>query len=102
MRTSEKAAGIGHNSQKETPKSDAGRSKDSYYKKRDAGWRMRWVDPDTLRLADMFGGIENISTQRDEDQAAYAELGSKLHEAEMKIAELEGRSLWSRLLNRKS
>lgn len=102
MRTDGKAIGIGHNSGQKQPKSAKERAKSHYQRKTEAGWKKTWVDPDTLLLADMFGGIENISKQRDEDQAAYAELGSKLHQAEMKIAELEGRGLWSRILNRKA
>ena len=108
MRTDGKIIGIGHNSRKKQPKSAKERAKSHYQRKTEEGWRKTWVDPDTLLLAEMFGGIENISKERDEDKRAVQELGDDLHKAEVKIAEqaaeldeLKARGFWARLLNRK-
>ena len=85
------APGIGHNSQVKTAKE---RAKEHYDRKKAAGWRKTWVDPNTLALADELGGIEAVSGDR-------ANLAKKIEEQAAELDALRSRGLWSRILNRK-
>lgn len=86
------APGIGHNSQVKTAKE---RAKDHYERRKAAGWRKTWVDPETLALAEELGGIEKIA-------ADYHRLLSAKIDALDELDQLKARGFWSRLLNRKS
>lgn len=85
------APGIGHNSQVKTAKE---RAKEHYDRKKAAGWRKTWVDPETLRLAEELGGIENIVSERSNTLRAFRDVNNELEA-------LRARGFWSRLLNRK-
>jgi hypothetical protein len=96
VRTTKKKAGtapgIGHNSQVKTAKE---RAKEHYDRKKAAGWRKTWIDPETLRLAEELGGIDQLP-------ADYQRLLSAKVDAVKELDELKARGFWSRLLNRKS
>ena len=56
--------------QAETPekpkaKTGAERQKELYERRKAEGWRKIWVDPATLELAKLLGGIENIPADRE-------------------------------------
>jgi hypothetical protein len=86
------APGIGHNSQVKSAKE---RAKEHYDRKKAAGWRKTWVNPETLKLADHLGGIEGVAADR-------AELTRKIEEQTEQLDALRSRSLWSRIMNKKS
>ena len=50
----------------EKPKAKTGaeRQKELYERRKVDGWRKVWVDPATLELAELLGGIEKIPTER--------------------------------------
>lgn len=85
------APGIGHNSQAKTAKE---RAKEHYDRKKAAGWRKTWVDPETLKLAEELGGIDKIAEEHRGALRAYGD-------AQAELDKLKARGFWSRLLNRK-
>lgn len=59
------SASIEEEKPKAKAKTDAERQKDLYERRKAEGWRKIWVDPKTLELAKMLGGIENIPADRE-------------------------------------
>ena len=55
--------------------SSAERQAEFRQKKKDAGWKSTYVDPETLKAADELGGIEHVLQDRNRwmDRAAIAE-----------------------------
>lgn len=47
------------------PKTTAQRQRELYERRKADGWRKVWVDPKTLKLAEMLGGIDRISADRE-------------------------------------
>jgi hypothetical protein len=60
--------------EKSKAKTGAERQKELYERRKADGWRKVWVNPDTLELADMLGGIEKIPPDRLEWIARVSEL----------------------------